>query len=88
MEVNSNQTKGIYSLTYGYSDHKINFISTREEFEKFQNCEINLETSQHSYEDISLSDVVLITEDVEFVNKFDVLRLSSFSPYDYCCDDE
>ncbi len=77
MELNSNQTKGIYSLTYGYSDHKINFISTREEFEKFQNYEINLETSQHSYEDISLSDEIIESEGLvyKFTEGFKVMDI-------------
>lgn len=88
METISNNTKGIYSLTYGYASHTINFISTRDEFEKFRECEINIETAKHSYEDVSLSDVVLITEDEEFVNKFELLKLSDFNPFEYCEEEE
>lgn len=63
METNINNKRGIYGLTYGYSDTKIYFIATREEYEKFKNKQISLETSKHSYEEVDLSDVYLITED-------------------------
>ena len=37
METNINNKRWIYGLTYGYSDTKIYFIATREEYEKFKN---------------------------------------------------
>ncbi len=77
--------KGLYTLEYGYSDHVLYFTLTREDFEKVKEIgEISLETSKHNSEEVDLSQIQLVTEDQDFINKFEDFGLTSrFDPIDY-----
>ena len=85
---NNSEIRGIYGLIYGYSDHELKFIATRGEVEKSEGIEISLETSQHCYEEVELNDIFLITEDADFIEKFEQLNLSTISPLDYIDEEE
>ena len=76
-------TKGIYSLTYGYSNHKLLFVSTKEEISKCINGSICIEVAKHYQVDIYLEDIILETEDADFVEKFEKYNLSTLNPLDY-----
>ena len=80
-----NNIKGLYSLQYGYSDHVHYFTLTREDFEKVKEIgEISLETSKHNSEEVDLSQIQLVTEDQDFINKFEGFGLTTrFDPIDY-----
>jgi len=80
---NNSEIKGIYGLVYGYSGHELKFIATRGEVERCEGIEISLETSQHCYEEVELNDIFLITEDVDFIEKFEEFNLSTISPLEY-----
>ncbi len=80
-----NNIKGLYSLQYGYSDHVHYFTLTREDFEKVKIVgEISLETSKHCDEDVDLSQIQLVTEDQDFIKKFEDFGLTTrFDPINY-----
>jgi hypothetical protein len=87
-KLNTKTIKGIYSLTYGYSDHISLFVSTREEINKCKEKQINLETSKYAYEDVDLDNIQKITEDLDFIEKFEKLGLSNFHPLDFIEEEE
>ena len=79
--------KGLYSLYYGYSDHRMLFIATRAEIEKYKMASFEIETSKHTCEEVDMSDATLITEDADFIKKFEALKLcTTVDPIEYCED--
>lgn len=78
--------KGLYELYYGYCDHRMLFVATRAEVEKYKMASFEIETSKHACEEVDMSNATLITEDADFIKKFEALKLSTNNPIDYCED--
>ena len=81
---NKNQTRGLYRLVYGYSDHILLFVETAENVQKMIDAEYTycMETSKHSSEDVEVKYATLITTDQKFIDQFVELKLCSDNPYD------
>jgi hypothetical protein len=80
------EKKGLYALDYGYSDHRMLFTATKAEIERYKNLSFEIETSKHACEEVVMSNAFLITEDADFIKKFEELKLSTMSPIDFCED--
>ena len=78
--------KGLYSLYYGYSNHRMLFVASRAEVEKYKSACFEIETSNHAFEEVEMSNATLITEDADFIEKFEALKLFTADPLEYCED--
>lgn len=78
--------KGLYSLYYGYSDHRMLFVASRAEVEKYKSASFEIETSNHAFEEVEMRNATLITEDADFIEKFEALNLYTTDPIEYCED--
>lgn len=78
--------RGLYGLYYGYSNHRMLFVATRAEVEKYKMASFEIETSKHACEEVEMSNATLITEDEDFINKFEALKLFTIDPIEYCED--
>lgn len=66
----SEDTQGVYVLRYGYSDHQLLLVESRETIERLRaRGVVPMETSKHCNEDVDLSEIELISEDPEFVKQ-------------------
>jgi hypothetical protein len=70
--------KGLYKLTYGYSQHTLLFVTTDQELSNLvkQYEVITFETSKHQYEDIYTSEIILVTTDTSVIKHIVELGLN------------